>query len=96
MIRIFPDDSKEKEDKYLLLDDKYYLLEHKRGLNKSIYIEGKEWNYYCANNDISDIPHDYDKSKTLDTFYWFWNDFRVFELTKDERIVVRSMEELVN
>ena len=64
MIRIFPDDSKEKNNKYSFLDNKLYLLQHKRGFNKDIYITGIEFRYYCNNNDTLDKPHDYEKSKT--------------------------------
>jgi len=96
MIRIFPDDSKEKGYKYDMQDDKYYYVQHKHGHNKNIFVKGSEQKHYVNYSETLDKPHDYEKSKTLGTFYWFWNDFMVFEMSEDEMIAIHSMEELVN
>lgn len=89
MIRIYSDDKKDKGSKYDMKDDTFYLLEYKRDMNERIIIKG------ICQRSWENIRSE-EVRRILGNFYWYWNDYLVFELTEDEVLAIKSMEELVS
>ena len=93
MIRIFPDDFRDGSTKYLVEDGKYYLIKHKRSYYESIYVKG---DYFKRHINFSERILNRGIRDTMRQLYWYWNDFRVYEMSEEEYKAILVMKELVN